>query len=141
MTGTDHRISSADHAQTNGLDECFNQTIQQALLKFVNSLIDSILFVYRTSKHDSTRLYNREARLPIDVDISSKPDESSDASDTQLNFDEKVLQMMQIRERVKSAAKKNIDKAQDWQKLEIGEKVFLRNSREDSRKGGKLKNP
>ena len=60
--------------------------------------------------------------------------------------------MMQIRERVKSAARKNIDKAQDRQKknydkkhqsavCEIGEKVLLRNSCEDSRKGEKLKNP
>ena len=45
------------------------------------------------------------------MEISSKPDESSEAPDTQLNFDEKVTQMMQTRERVKSAAKKNIDKA------------------------------
>ena len=86
LTGTDHRISSAYHPQSNGLDERFNLTIQQALLKFVNEsednwdmLIDSILFAYRTSKHDSTKytpfylMYNREARLPIDVEISSNP--------------------------------------------------------------------
>ena len=34
LTGTDHRISSAYHPQTNGLDERFYLTIQQALLKF-----------------------------------------------------------------------------------------------------------
>ena len=58
---------------------------------------------------------------------------------------------MQIRERVKFAAKQNIEKAQYRQEknydkkhksaiFEIGEKVLLRNSRENSRKGGKLKN-
>lgn len=61
ITEVDHRISSAYHPQTNGLDERFNQTLQNALTKVVNDdqndwdeKIPSILFGYRTSKHAST---------------------------------------------------------------------------------------
>ena len=36
LCGTDHRISSAYHPQSNGLDERLNQTLTRALVKFVN---------------------------------------------------------------------------------------------------------
>ena len=36
LCGTDHRISSAYHPQSNGLDERMNQTLTRALVKFVN---------------------------------------------------------------------------------------------------------
>ena len=35
LTGTEHRVTSAYHPQTNGLTERFNQTLQTALLKVV----------------------------------------------------------------------------------------------------------
>ena len=100
------------------LTETFNKLFwnPSTKAKIIDMLIESILFAYRTSKHDSTKytpfylMCNREARIPVDVEISSKPDESSDAPETQLNFDEYVSQMMQIRERVKSAAKKTQDR-------------------------------
>lgn len=67
LSGTDHRISSAYHPQTNGLDERFNQTLTQALIKIINDeqnnwdlFIDLILFAYRTSKNDS----NNDIRHP-----------------------------------------------------------------------------
>ena len=57
LTGTDHRISSAYHPQTNGLDERMNQTLKGALVKYVNENqndwdvhIKSVLFTYRTSR-------------------------------------------------------------------------------------------
>ena len=34
LTGIEHRISSPYHPQTNGLDECTNQTLTRALTKF-----------------------------------------------------------------------------------------------------------
>ena len=62
LCGTDHRISSAYHPQSNGLDERLNQTLTRALVKFVNdnqddwdAHIKSILYAYRTSKNDSTK--------------------------------------------------------------------------------------
>lgn len=61
MTGTNHRISSAYHPQTNGLVERFNQTLQKALLKLVrkeqddwDKYIDGVLFAYRTSIQKSS---------------------------------------------------------------------------------------
>lgn len=48
-------IAIADHPQTNGLDERFNQILQRQLLKFVqeqsewDQYLDSILFSYRVS--------------------------------------------------------------------------------------------
>jgi transposase InsO family protein len=35
MTGVEHRISAAYHPQTNGLDERFNQTLVNCLIKMV----------------------------------------------------------------------------------------------------------
>lgn len=47
--------------QTNGLDELFNQTLQNMLVKFVSS---SLLFEL---------MFNRQACLTIDVEVSSTP--------------------------------------------------------------------
>lgn len=35
LCGTDHRISSAYHPQSNGLDERMNQTLTRAIVKFL----------------------------------------------------------------------------------------------------------
>ena len=60
--GVEHRISSAYHPQTNGLDERMNQTVTKALIKYVDTeeddwdeYLDAILFSYRTSIHASTK--------------------------------------------------------------------------------------
>ena len=62
FTGTEHRVTSAYHPQTNGLTERFNQTLQTALLKYVNDSqtdwdyhLPAILFAYRTSKQKATK--------------------------------------------------------------------------------------
>ena len=54
MTGTEHRISTAYHPQTNGLVERYNQTLQRFLIKLCNDkqndwddLLDPVLFAYR----------------------------------------------------------------------------------------------
>ena len=59
--GTDHRMTSAYHPQTNGLVESLNQTVQNILLKVVNEqqnnwddLLDPALFAICTSKQKST---------------------------------------------------------------------------------------
>lgn len=61
LLGTQHRMTSAYHPQTNGLVEKFNHTIQSCLLKVVNDCqddwdlhLDPVLFAIRTSKHKST---------------------------------------------------------------------------------------
>lgn len=75
------RIATAYHPQTNGLDEKFNSTLQEAIAKQVDceqrdwdELIDGILFVYRTTVHESTKqtpfsiMYGRESRLPVEIE-------------------------------------------------------------------------
>ena len=71
------RLTSAYHPQTNGLDECLNQTLQRQLLKFIDTdqtnwdlYIDAILFSYQVSRQDSTKespftlMYGYKAKLP-----------------------------------------------------------------------------
>ena len=64
MAGIEHRVSSAYHPQTNGLDKRMNQTVTKAIVKYLNpeqddwdEHIDAILFSYRTSIHASTKFY------------------------------------------------------------------------------------
>jgi hypothetical protein len=171
LCGTDHRISSAYHPQTNGLDERMNQTLKGALVKFVNENQDdwdvhikSILFAYRTSRNDSTKftpfelMFGRAPILPIEMEIASRPDRddcdevSHSHQSSTVDFQEKISIMMAIRDQVKAKAMTNIDKAQERQKksydakhkppcFKEGDVVLLRNKRNEDRKGGKLEQP
>ena len=71
-TNVEHRISSACHPKTNGLDEQTNQTLVRTLVKHCSANqrdwdlhLDSTLYAYRIAKHDSSRfspfflMYNR----------------------------------------------------------------------------------
>ena len=61
LTGTNHRITSDYHPQTNGLTEHFNQKLQTALIKMVieeqndwDEHLPAVLFAYRTSQQCAT---------------------------------------------------------------------------------------
>ena len=61
--GTEQRISTAYHPQTNSLVEIYNQTLQRSLVKLVNEqqndwddFLDGLLFAYRTSVQTSTKV-------------------------------------------------------------------------------------
>ena len=127
ITGTDHRISSAHHPQTNSLDERTNQTLTKSLLKLVNAnkdnwdlLIDPVFFSYRISKHDSTKytpffmMYKREAKLPIELAIPSRPEED-ESTTHELSLDEKIEHLTKLKNEIKSKASSNIEKAQERQ--------------------------
>ena len=80
MTGTQQRVTSAYHPQSNGLVECQNRIIKNALVKVLDQnpeqwpyVIDGVLFAHRVSRHASTNylpfylMYNREPVLPADL--------------------------------------------------------------------------
>ena len=79
-TGTEQRITSAYHPQSNGLCEHQNCTIKDSLVKVMEeklkecpNIIDGILFAHRVSIHYSTKyspfflMYNRHPILPIGI--------------------------------------------------------------------------
>ena len=156
LTGFKHKITSAYHPQSNGLDERLNQTLKSKLQQLVNEhmddwdeLIDNILFAYRSSRQDSTKctpfllMQGREARLPIQLtQTTSELDED--------DFEAKVKRMAELRAKVHSNALANIEKAQERQKkhydakhntntkLKVGDKVLVKDMKNEGRKDGKL---
>ena len=158
LTGFKHKITSAYHPQSNGLDERFNQTLKSQLQKLVNDhqddwddLLDNILFAYRSSRQDSTKcspfllMYGREARLPID--LTRVP---SDIAPDKLDFETKVQKMLELQKELHDKARINIEKAQARQKrqydakhntntnIKVGDKVLVQAMKNQGRKGGKL---
>eukprot|EP00731_Ephydatia_muelleri_P029866 Em0021g389a len=84
MLGIKRRLTTPYHPQVNGLDERFNQTLQNMLVKYVSSKKDmwshyldtcAFAYMYNTSRHDSTKytpfmlMFGRRATLPIDVEL------------------------------------------------------------------------
>ena len=62
LTGLEQRVTSAYHPQSNGLVERQNRTIKTSLVRVLENnpskwpyIIEGILFVYRVSRHFSTK--------------------------------------------------------------------------------------
>ena len=119
FTGFEHKIISAYHPQSNGLDERFNQTLKAQLQKLVHDhqddwdeLLDNVLFAYRSSQHDSTKftpfllMYGREARLPIDITLQPN---SESLPEQELDLATRVERMLK---RLHENALTNIQNAQ-----------------------------
>lgn len=147
-TGTEHRILSAYHPQTNGLVEHFNQTLQKSLLKFArkeqddwDDYLDAVLFAYRTSVQKSTNTtpfevmylrydgndfmdecstivillhFVRKPILPIEIEILGNMQDNSDDQD--INVENFIQTMKDVKKGIYQKVKKNIDKSQVRQK-------------------------
>ena len=78
-------------------------------------------------------MFNREAKLPIELEIPSKPEKYEHDIDV-LNqeasltlIENKVKKMVELRERVQNEVSQNIDKAQERRKKDYDKKLkFLR---------------
>ena len=100
-------------------------------------------------------MFSREAKLPIELTIpipssGSNNDKNEDSDDGSSKIEETINRMKNIKSEIKKKVKGNIEKAQEKQKLHydrrhnksvgfrLNDKVLMRNSRDDDRKGGKL---
>ena len=89
----EHRLTTAYHPQSNGLDERYNQTLITALGKFAqekreawDEKLGEVMYGYNTSVQDSTQhtpfevMFGRMARLPVDINLAihTDPDVKAD---------------------------------------------------------------
>jgi hypothetical protein len=155
-----HNLTTPYHPQANGLDERFNQTLQEMLVKVCNGAkelwdehLDSCTFAYNTSRQESTLytpfeiMFGRKAVLPIDIDENG-PCVPIDISDEDTR--QSLECMTNNRIRVLNEVKENIIKAQQKQrevynrkhsnpsKFVIGTSVLKKDFMRKKRKGGKL---
>ena len=104
---------------------------------------------YRASKQASIKqspyymLFQRQMRLPIDVEIQPQSESADD------NLDEVVHSLIELREKAFRKAQENISKAQKQQnetydrkhlkeELQVGTEVLLENTAQQQRKGRKM---
>ena len=167
LTGTDQRVTSAYHRQSNGLCERQNRTIKDSLVKVLEenpkkwpNVIEGVLFAHRVSVHYSTKfspfflLYNRHPTLPIHIKYNLVKDSNDTANDGSYDFETfraDLNSSSKMRDAAHNKASENIKKAQkkqqkDYNKrrntppstLPIGSKVLLQNVKRQDRKGGKF---
>nr|XP_047142905.1 uncharacterized protein LOC124817139 [Hydra vulgaris] len=149
----------------NGLDERFNQTIQLMLVKFCNDRhstwdthLDACTFAYNTSKQKSIKytpfelMFGRKPILPIEFEVAGESPESllfdfNARPESSQHFMNKIIEE---RSCILEKAKKNIETAQEKQKLHynkkhanpfvyaIGSKVLIKDFLRKKRKDGKL---
>ena len=130
LTGFKHRVTSAYHPQSNGLDERLNQTLKASHQKFENDkqddwddLVDDALFAYQTSRQDSTNftpffiMYNCEAKLQVEASMPCRSKEFDNA-----NINEKVKMLVELKKHIHDQVKGNILKAQEKQNIHYDRK-------------------
>ena len=149
--------------QGNGLDERFNQTLQNMIVKNIanekeswESCIDSCIYAYNTAIHESSLytpfelMFGRKAVLPIDIEMESREQKSLISQFDQDSDSQATEAITAKRMEDFKTAKENISKAQLKQKkyydkrhakpeaFTFGDKVLVKDFRKKKRAGGKL---
>lgn len=157
--GIDHRTTTAYHPQSNGQTKRFNQSLCNAIVKYVNTeqnnwddFIDPILLAYRTSPHKTTKTtpfqlaFGREPKLLIEetfpVGETSEPVGEDEALERRISSALKIFDLQQkAKGNIESAQvkqKEYFDKAHQTPTYKVGDLVLLNNARRNQRKGDKL---
>eukprot|EP00731_Ephydatia_muelleri_P036030 Em0193g3a len=127
--GIRHSFITPYHPQSNGLDERYNQTLQSMLSKAVmghkemwDEFIDSAVFAYNTSTHESTTyspfevMFGRKARLPVEADLRPIPSNYDSRLAHAPNTSNQMAQVAKERQEILKDVKRNILAAQAKQK-------------------------
>ena len=160
-------IATAYHPMTNGLDECWNGTLQTALRKVIDQdtqndwdeHLDPIMAAYRASRHESTgfspyfMVFHKEPCLPVDIEFLDNTELLAEQSSPVLHDRDSIVpylhSMLGIKDKIRTLASENITKAQARQKkkfdkrhliptFQVGTKVLLNNMVRQARQGGKM---
>eukprot|EP00731_Ephydatia_muelleri_P015573 Em0008g1293a len=161
--GIRHSFITPYHPQSNGLDERYNQTLQSMLSKAVmghkemwDEFIDSAVFAYNTSTHESTTyspfevMFGRKARLPVEADLRPIPSNYDSRLAHAPNTSNQMAKVAKERQEILKDVKRNILAAQAKQKqhydakhtraklFDVGVQVLKKDFLRKKRKGGKL---
>jgi len=140
-----HLLSTPYHPQTNGLVERFNKTLCESIAKTTRDLqewdtvINSVLFAYRTAKNSTTKYtpfyltYGREARLPITTFENETLE--SNLENLEINRQKAKDNVTKAQEKQKSRHDSKIKKPIEYQ---IGDKVLLYEAAKEKTWTGKL---
>ena len=138
MTGTEHRITSVYHPQSNGLCERQNRTIEDSLVKVLEekpkewpNIIDGILFAHRVNIHYSTKyspfflMFNRHPILPIDIKydlIGNNADKEPESNPYDITTFQAVLESAAL---IREATNKKLVRISRRVKLSIKRTIII----------------
>ena len=159
----EHRLTTAYHPQANGLDERFNQTLTNSIVKYVEAdrenwdvHLDQVVFAYNTAVQESTKytpfqtMLGRMPRIPVDINSApnydpakklqefyqaDQPSFSSEAAKWQKDTDiiKKNILTAQAKQKRNYDQKHNVAEC-----FGVGSTVLLKDFNRKKRKGGKL---